>query len=159
MAQDYIMRMVEQIAAMLAAIIAKRRLGQTEEAKADLAALSLQTIGLPLDTVRQLAPDALASHLAASGGNRYSRSVMLAELLIQDAEMLDGDAQAETALRSRLHAFCLLFDAFPVLSREEQSIFRPKLEMLAAKLERLPPNPFTTEKLRALQTVFDSALR
>jgi len=152
MAEDYIMRLVRQIAAMLAAIIAKRRSGQIEEAKHDLATLCLQTIGLPLDTVKQLSPDALSSHLETSGANRYSRSLMLAELLIQDAEILESEGQLQRALPGYLHAFCLLTDSFPVLSREEQEVYRAKIDVLAAKLKHLPPNPYTSERIRALQT-------
>jgi hypothetical protein len=156
MAQDYIMRLVQQIAAMLAAIIAKRRAGQIAEARQEIEATCLQTIGLPLNTVRRMPPDALAQHLLASGGNRYPRAMMLAELLIQEAEIIETQGEPQQALASYLHAFCLLFDSMEVLSTEEQAIYRPKLVMLAAKLEHLPPNPYVTEKLCAYRTTQDA---
>jgi hypothetical protein len=149
MAQDYIMRLVEQIAAMLAAIIAKRRGGQVAEAQQDLEATCGQTVGLTLSAVKQLSPDALADFLRDSGGNRYPRAVMLAELLIQDAEILEGKGAIHEATPGYLHAFCLLSDAYPVLSSEERAIYGPKLDALAAKLEHLPPNPYTTERMKA----------
>ncbi len=152
MAQDHIMRLVQQIAAMLAAIITKRRNGQTDAAKEELGVICLQTIGLSLNEVNRLSPEGLARHLQDSGSNRYVRAVILAELLIQDAEIRESDEELQKALVSYLHAFCLLFDVIEVLSAEEQAIYRPKLEMLAAKLHHLPPNPFTTEKLEAYRT-------
>jgi len=150
MTQDYIMRLIEQIAAMLAAIIAKRRNGQIEEARQDLEATCGQTVGLTLEAVKQLSPEALASHLCDSGGNRYPRSVILAELLVQDAEILEAQGATQEAIPGYLHAFCLLADAYPVLSSEEQAIYRPKLDALGAKLEHLPPNPYTTERIARL---------
>jgi hypothetical protein len=143
------MRLIEQIAAMLAAIIAKRRQGQIEEARQAIEASCGQMTGLNLEAVKMLSPDALADHLRAAGGNRYPRSVMLAELLIQDAEILEAQGSAHEAVPGYLHAFCLLAEAYPVLSHEEQAIYRPKLDMLATRLESLPPNPFTTERMRA----------
>ena len=142
------MRLIEQIAAMLAAIIARRRAGQNAEARLVIETMCLQTCGLPLETVKSLPPDALVEHLRSAGGNRYPRAVMIAELLIQDAEIFEAQGEPHKALPSYLHAFCLLFDSIEVLSSEEQAVYRPKLAMLAAKLDHLPPNPYVTEKLR-----------
>ena len=150
MPEDYIMRLIQQVAAMLAAIIAKRGDGKPAEARQDLDSTCLQTIGLPLATLKRYSPEALARQLEQSGANRYGRSIMLAELFIQDAELLsENGSDAQGALGSWLHAFCLVFDSFPLLSADEQAVYRPKLEILAAKLEHLPPNPFVTDKLRA----------
>ena len=145
------MRLVQQIAAMLAAIIAKRRAGQIAEARQEIDATCLQTIGLPLTTLKRMPPEAVAEHLAASGGNRYPRAVMLAELLIQDAELFEEKGEPEQALASYLHAFCLLSDSIDVLSSEEQAIYRAKLAMLAGKLARLPPNPYVSTRLAAYE--------
>ena len=143
------MRLVQQIAAMLAAIIAKRRAGHNEEAKHDIAATALRHIGLSLDAVKPLSPDALASYLETSGANRHFRSILLAELLIQDAEILEAEGQAQQALPGYVHAFCLLADSISILTGEEQKIYGPKLDMLAARLERLPSNPYTSDRILA----------
>ncbi|HSI13807.1 MAG TPA: hypothetical protein VK961_17310 [Chthoniobacter sp.] len=151
MPQDYILRLIEQAAAMIGAVIAKRRKGEIQEARQDLQTLCLQNVGLPLETVKGLSPDAVAEHLTTAGGHRFVRAVMLAELLIQDAETLETQGDAQRALPSYVHAFCLLFDAYPVLSEEERAIYRVKLEALGGKVAELPPNPYTTERLEALQ--------
>lgn len=152
MAQDYIMRLIQQIGAMLSAIVAKRRSGHIAEAKQDIATTCLQNVGLTLNTVKHMPPDALAQHFLSFGGNRYPRAVMLAELLMQDAEIHEAQGETQEALISFLHAFCLLADSVDVLSFEEQAIYRPKLAALAKKLEHLPPNPYITEKLEAYRT-------
>jgi hypothetical protein len=151
MPEDYIMRLIQQVAAMLAAIIAKRGDGRPAEARQDLDSTCLETFGLPLSALKRYSPEALARQLEQSGANRYSRSIILAELFIQDAELLSENGDAQGALASWLHAFCLIFDTFPLLSSDEQTVYRPKLEMLAAKLEHLPPNPYVTDKLRAFR--------
>jgi len=149
MPEDYIMRLIQQIGAMLAAIIAKRGDGKPAEARQELDSTCLQILGLPLATLKRCTPDDLARQLEQSGANRYGRSIMLAELFIQDAELLSENGDAQGSLASYLHAFCLVFDSLPLLATDEQTVYRPKLEMLAAKLEHLPPNPFVTDKLRA----------
>jgi hypothetical protein len=150
MPQDYIMRLIEQAAAMLAALLERRRKGEIQEARQDLQALCLENVGLPLETVKNFSPNAIAEHLSTAGAHRYVRAVMLAELLIQDAETLEIQGEVQRALPSWVHAFCLLFDAYPVLSEEEQAVYRAKLEALAEKVAKLPPNPYTTERLEAL---------
>jgi hypothetical protein len=157
MAQDYLMRLVQQIAAVLAAIISRRQSGRTEEAKGEIATQCLQTIGLTIARVRQLTPDALAEHLNASGMNRNYRSLLLAELLLQDAEMLEAEGQSQQAFGNYVHAFCLLDDVMPSLSDEEQATFFPKREILAAKVTNLPANPYTTERIRRLQAGADTS--
>ena len=148
MPRDYIMRLVEQIAQMLASVIAKRRAGQHDEAKRELDAMCLEHIGLSLDFVRRASPEAVSEALANSGALRPVRSVALAELLIQDAEMCDDAGRAAPAAFSRLHAFCLLADNVDSLTRDEQAIYRPKLDQLARQLEVLRDNPFVGAKLR-----------
>jgi len=149
MAQDYMMRLVQQIALMLAAIMAKRKLGKNAEAQQDLASLCPLIVGLSLDTVKQLSPDALANQLISSGVDHASRAVMLADLLLEDGEILEDQGQLQQALPSYIHAFCLLSDAMPALTQEEHDLYRPKLDHVSTKLAHLPPNPYTSERLRA----------
>lgn len=152
MAQDYIMRLLEEVASILAAVIAKRRQGQLAEASEEVEAACLRTVGLPLGRVKRSSPDELAEQLQMSGALRYTRAVMLAELLMQDAEILESKNQSQQALASYIHAFCLLVDSIEVLSSEEQAVYESKLEVLAGKLDHLPPNPYTTQKLLAYRT-------
>jgi hypothetical protein len=148
MAEDFIMRLVQQVAAMLAAILTQRRSGQIAEARQEVGKLCLESIGLPVEKVKQMTPEGVASHLRESGGNQYPRAVLLAELLLQDAEILESQGALQDALPSYVHAFCLLADAYPVLATEEQAVYRVKLDDLVAKLEQLPANPYTTGRIR-----------
>jgi hypothetical protein len=65
MAQDYILRMLQQIGAMLAGIIAKKQQGDLAGAEAELQEQCLHRVGLPLFVLKHSPPEAVAELLAA----------------------------------------------------------------------------------------------
>jgi hypothetical protein len=73
--------------------------------------------------------------------------VILAELLLHDAENSEATGDNANALLDYLHAFCLLFDTIDTLSKEDQTVYRPKLKALAARLRNLPPHPYLSARL------------
>jgi hypothetical protein len=152
MSQDYIQRLISQLGVMLAGIIAKRRAGQLTEAKQELDDWCSHAVGMSLALVRQMSPQALHQHIYGSGSSDYSRAVLLAELLMQDAEILESEGDFQQALVAHLHAFNLLYDAQGQFTPDERAAYTPKLAALAAKLKHLPPNPYLTEKLATLKT-------
>jgi hypothetical protein len=147
MQRDFILRLIEQIAALLASVIAKERAGQLSEAKADLEEKARQTIGMNLRDLKRLSPEAVSQLLESSGGLRYGRAVILAELLLHDAALSETNDQSSETLLSYLHAFCLLSDTMPTLTEEDQAVYRPKLNELATRLGSLPPHPYLRAKL------------
>ncbi|MBI5687208.1 MAG: hypothetical protein HZC54_19215 [Verrucomicrobia bacterium] len=152
MAQDYIMRLVEQIGRMLAAIIAHRKAGRDAEAALEIEANCRQAIGLPLEIVRRSSPEALWELLQQGGGLRYPRAVMLAELLLQDAELSKSANRPADTICSQLQAFCLLTESIGVLSHDEAAFYRPRLEALANELEASSSDPYLQQKLHAYRT-------
>jgi hypothetical protein len=147
MPQDYIMRLVEQIGALLAGIIAKTRAGLHTEAKAEIDEKARQTIGMNLGQIRGMSPEALSEFLEGGGGLRQGRSVILAELLLHDAANSEATGDNATALLDYLHAFCLLFDTIDTLTKEDRAVYRPKLNALADRLRDLPPHPYLSARL------------
>jgi len=141
------MRLIEQIAALLTSIIAKEHAGFHSEARADIEEKTQQTIGMRLEEVRRLSPEAVSQLLQSSGGLRSGRAVMLAELLLHDAVNSDAIGEDSDALLDYLHAFCLLSDSIGTLSAEDQAVYRPKLEALSRRLRSLSADPYVTEKL------------
>jgi hypothetical protein len=149
MQRDYIMRLIEQIAALVASIIAKEHAGKYPEAKAEIDEKARQTIGLSLERVRTLSPESVSQLLASSGGVRYGRAVILAELLLHDAKVSEATGHSSDAILSNLHAFCLLSDSVATLSAEDQAVYREKLDALATRLEALPAHPYLSARLAA----------
>ena len=151
MVRDHVMRLIEQLAAMLAGFFAKRDAGLLEEARAELDAVCQQQLGLTLDFVKRSSPEAVANVLSAAGGLRQARSVLLSELLAHDAGLSTRAGRTAEASVAQLHAFCLLADSIGFLTNEEQTIYRPKLDALAESLRPLSGDPYVRGKLERMR--------
>jgi hypothetical protein len=151
MPEDYLLRLARQVAQLLTALGGLRKEGRQEEARREIERLCLDSIGLPWKQVRQSSPEALLEHLRGAGALRHHRAVLLAELLLQEAEMAEIDGQVTDAIRARLQAFCLISDVIDMLSNEDLAVYRDKLELLAAQLEPMSAHPYLAEKLRAFR--------
>jgi len=134
MPQDYILRLIEEVALMLAEL-ARLKSG---EKPARISALCLRETGLPLDFVKQSAPDAILRLLETGGGTQYARAVLLAELLLQDADVSESAGKNREAIISRAQAVTLLEHSIDHLSLDEQAVYRPKLDALRFDLKPSP---------------------
>jgi hypothetical protein len=151
MPEDYLLRLARQMGQVLAALLGSRKEGRHEEAQQEIENLCLESIGLSWRTVRQSSPEALLEHLQKAGALRHHRAILLAELLIQEAEMSEAEDRISDAIRARLQAFCLISDVLDMLTEEDLTVYRPKLEELARQLEPMSAHPYLQEKLRAFR--------
>ena len=135
MAQDYILRLIEQVALMLAEISRMKGAERPER----ISAICQREIGLPLDLVKHSSPKAILQLLESGGGTQHVRAVLLAELLLQDAALSESKDKHREAAISRVQAQALLAHSINNLSPEEQAIYRPKLEALIVDLRRGGP--------------------
>ncbi len=142
------MRLVQQIAALLASAVAKKEAGELVAASEELERICRQTVGLGLDKLKQLSPEALAQLLDSAGALRRVRAVTLAELLLLDAELCEADGDACQPRSGEVHAFCLLADSISSLGSEDQASYRAKLDRLADQLGDLRTHPYIRERLR-----------
>jgi len=134
MPQDYILRLIEEVALMLAEL-ARLKSG---EKPARISALCLRETGLPLDFVKHSAPDTILRLLETGGGTQYARAVLLAELLLQDADVGESAGKNREAIISRAQAATLLEHSIDHLSPDEQAVYRPKLDALRFDLKPSP---------------------
>lgn len=137
MARDYILRLIDQVAMMLAEIVAKRKGGERAQARTEIESQSLQHTGLPLGLIRDSAPAMVADLLRNGGELRFIRSVLLAELLLQDASIADETGDKATALTDYLHAWCLLHDSISAFNAEERAHFGAQQQHAGARLVEL----------------------
>ena len=135
MPQDWVLRLIEQVSLMLAEL---SRL-KTGEKPARISALCLRETGLPLDFVKHSSPKAILQLLESGGGTQYVRAVLLAELLLQDADVSEESGKSREARISRAQAQALLAYSIDNLSPDEQRLYRPKLEELTKGLKRGDP--------------------
>jgi hypothetical protein len=145
---DYMLRMIGQIAAMLAAILARKKAGQLVEARAEAENACLQAIGLTLAELKRLSPEAVAQLLNKFGALRTLRAVTLAELLLVETELSGSDTNPQASMPNDVHAFCLLADEMDKLTPEEQAFYRTKLDRLADRLGPLRTHPYLKARLR-----------
>jgi hypothetical protein len=151
-ARDYILRMIEQLATMLAALINRRRAGEVIQAREDLENTSVRTIGFTLSDIKNLAPEEVAKILDRSGALRVTRAFILSELLRLDAEWHQEDRTSDQLTPNYVHAFCLVADSIDSLSADEQPHFRARLVSYAEKLGDLREHPYINERLSKLET-------
>jgi hypothetical protein len=143
---DYLLRVIEQTSLMLASIVLKRSAGRNDDARQDIERACANRVGLPFSLVRRSSPEAL-SQMIHAGGSPHLRSVLLAELLMQEAEINQVTGDSVEAVRARVQAFCLLAESIGVLSPEEQAVYRRKLDELARELSPLGDDPYLRGKL------------
>ena len=151
MARDYIIRLIEQLATMLAALINRRRAGEIVQAREDLENTSVRTIGFTLSEIKNLAPEEVAKILDRSGALRLTRALILSELLRLDAEWHQEDRTSDQLMPNYVHAFCLVADSLDSLSLDEQPHFRARLVSYAEKIGDLREHPYISERLSKLE--------
>lgn len=134
MPRDYVLRLIDQVALMLAEIVARRKNGRTEDARREIENQALQHTGLPLSLVRGAPPPMIAELLRSSGELRYIRGVLLAELLLQDAEIAEEAGDKSAAFTSYLHVWWLLHDAAISFSAQEREHFGARQEHARTRL-------------------------
>jgi hypothetical protein len=150
MTQDYFMRLIDQVAVMLARIVGLRAAGDNSGAQEELDVQCRQAIGLDISRLQQMSPEALSGLLRTSGGLRPSRAILLAELLLKDAEMQENDPSR--AAVDYLHAFCLISDTIESLDADDQRDYHPKMQFLLGKLRPSQSDPYIADKLKEYES-------
>ena len=146
MGEDYLLRMIEQVRLMVANILAARLAGRNDDAMKQIEAACLHSIGLPWALVKRSSPEEL-SELMQRSGERYAKAVLLAELLLQDAELSEIKGNFMERIRSQFQAFCLLQESFDILTPDEKAVYRPKMNALAQSLVTVSDAPYLQKKL------------
>ena len=147
---DYIQRMLNQVAKVLAAILGHRKAGDEALAEAEIEKAAVQTAGVPMSLIVQASPAGLRAFIGSGGAQRHSRDILLAELLLQQGEICQEQGRSEEMRRCQEHAFCLIMDAFELLVAEDAAIYREKLGRLAPYLRSQGSgegDPYIAERL------------
>ncbi len=137
MARDYILRLIDQVAMMLAEIVAKRKGGERGLARTEIENQALQHTGLPMSLIRGATPAMVADLLRNGGELRFIRAILLAELLLQDAEISEESGDKGAALTAYLHAWCLLHDSIGSFNADERAHFGAKQAQAGSRLSEL----------------------
>ena len=140
MSQDFVLRLIQQVAQMLASVLAARKAGRTEEAKQAIEKQCFRTTGLPYLLVKNSSLSELLTMMdSGPQGLRCSRKIMLAELLLQDAEIDEAAGNIAASQHSEELAAGLLAASLGSLSQDEARAYQAKLELIQTKLQGRVP--------------------
>jgi hypothetical protein len=104
--RDYLLRLVEQMARVLARVRELLAAGKTSEARGELERAA-RGAGLDLGLALTLAPGSLLPMLSTGGEVDRSKCALFAELLYLEYHRASADAQLEQAARARDRALML----------------------------------------------------
>jgi hypothetical protein len=135
--QDYIIRLLQQLGAMLATIAGKKSVGDLAGAEQEIAEQCLRHTGLPLMVVKQSSPEDLAALLAMGGAMQVPRALILAELLREDGALSEARGNPPGAVMSYRQSAELIARALPSLRGEDERAFLERQAELAVKLRDL----------------------
>lgn len=128
MATDFFLRLLEQIGIMLAQLAGLRGRDRAEK----ISALCMRETGLPFAVVKHSAPETLIDMLRSGGATEHPRAILLAELLLADAEENERANELQAAAISRAQGAALLAHSVSFLAPDEQAIYSAKLRELRA---------------------------
>ena len=94
---DYILRMIDQIAAVVAKLLLKKTVKTAEEVRSDLESAAAQWIGLDYSTLLRLSRDSLHSLLSSGGKPDAEKCYAAAQLMFADARLREKQGAPEEA--------------------------------------------------------------
>ncbi len=137
--QDYLVRMIQQLAGVLAQIAGLRADGRHDEALEEIGDAYGRFAGLNPSLIHALGDEDLVALLRARGGLDPQRTYALAELLREEAEIFAEGGRPEEALPRDRKALRLYLEVLPEL---ENSSSPPDLAGLDAVVARVDASDF-----------------
>jgi hypothetical protein len=104
--------------------------------------------GVPFALIRHYPSETLLE-LMRRGANAEERCLVLAELLMQYAELCQGEGRIADAAGGNLQAHGLISASLGILKPEQQAAYRDKLKVLVEKLAPFADDPYVRRQLVA----------
>jgi hypothetical protein len=146
--RDFILRQLEQFAAMLAKIAGLAKNEQWQEASAATGGELQRLAGVDVQALLRLSETALLARLIESEPALAveSKIFMLATLLKTQGDVLAGQGRADESRKFYLKGLHLLFETFGQIDASERPDFVPTIEAFLTAL-REAPLPVTTNAM------------
>lgn len=132
--EDYILRQISQLVAVLAKIAGLKQAGAYQEASKLIDQTIQETLGLNANIVKQLDDGSLIDLLSTESGIDLGRIFVLAGLLEAEGDLFSAQQRSQASRESYQHALNLLLElsnhAIPGLEKEVTS----KIDALQKKL-------------------------
>lgn len=143
--RDYILRLVEQLAKTLGAVLTLKRAKRFEEAGRVIAEAAKNFVGLQIETLLALPVDQIVALFNPSGSLDAGRCLVVAELLYEAGEVGSLKGDEETAYHCRVRSLGLLLE----VSGRESLDRIPDSQRYLSKIETL------TDALSTHGQIFD----
>lgn len=127
--RDYILRMIEHLSRVLARVRAMIAGGELVAARDELRAVVRQ-VGLDLDMVKRMSADTLLGLLSSGASPDPARCVLVAEVLLAEADRAAASNEGADVERLRTKAVVLFRAARPYLGREDQQTVDERIAAL-----------------------------
>jgi hypothetical protein len=132
--QDYILRLIEMIAALIARILFHKDAKALILARQTLIEGCSSILGLDYLIVRRLSTEALLDLLSTEGIPNPGKCLVVAEVMNQDAGLLDEESRPAEANVLRVRSVTFYLEALHALKDDQQSKYVAKIESVLAKL-------------------------
>lgn len=147
--QDYIIRMVRQLTAVLTRVLGLRRAGEDGEALDVIADAYGRLSGVSPSLVHALSEEDLIELLRARGSLDLRRCLTLAELLREEANVYEDQGKAEESYPRYLKSLRLFLEIQPDLAGAGLSVETTGLPEVLTHLEAYELPPSVTGRLLA----------
>jgi hypothetical protein len=137
MHQDYVLRMIQQMAVFITRVLRLREDGEYEEAIGEITHAYGRMTGLPASMVHALSDEDLIALLTVQSGVAADRCVALAELLREEAQVYDEQGNDDEAIPRYLKALRLYLEALA----DEESLRAADIPGLDDVVQRVSWHP------------------
>ena len=148
--RDYILRLVEQLAKTLGAVLTLKKARRFDEAERVITEAARNLVGLDIETLLALPIDQIVTLFSPGGSLDTGKCLVVAELLYEEGEVKDLQGDERTAYISRTRALALLLE---VSGREDLAripdaeAYLRKIETLTRALATYAPAPDIQRRL------------
>jgi hypothetical protein len=124
--RDYLLRIIEQMSRVLARVRMLTAGGEVAKAQDELRAVVRQA-GLDLDMVKRMSVETLLPLLTSGPAPDPGRCLLVAEVLLAEADRLEAAGSSEDVARLRAKAVVLYRTARPHVGRDDQHVIDERI--------------------------------
>ena len=140
--RDYILRLVEQLAKTLGAVLTLKKARRFDEAELAVSEAAKNLVGLDVKTLLALPVDQIVSLFSPSGSLDAGKCIVVAEILYEYGEIKSLRGEEDLAYHARIRALSLLLEVSGRESLEripDAQRYLRQIESLTGALSDYPP--------------------
>jgi len=148
--RDYILRLVEQLAQTVGAVLTLKKARRFEEAELAISEAARNLVGLDVKTLLALPVEQIVTLFSPSGILDAGKCIVVAEILYEHSEIKSLRGEQDLAYDARIRALSLLLEVSGRESLEripDAQRYLRQIESLTEALSDYPPVPAVQQRL------------